>query len=108
LNEHYITTQRVDVGCIGFGASADRDVRYRGGAQRGKELDAHELAQPTFETVAIHGGMFVARHNDSDSRKRERGSEDAHVEMRGPNSLPLANDGLNVEAFRESIATRKA
>jgi hypothetical protein len=52
--------------------------------------------------------VFVTRNHDSYSRKCERGSEDAHVEMRCPNSLPLANDGLNVEAFRQSVATRKA
>jgi hypothetical protein len=38
----------------------------------------------------------VTRNHDPYAGKCERGSEDAHVEMRGPNSLPLTNDGLNV------------
>ena len=108
LNEQYISTQRVDVGCIRVSARADRDVHHHAGAQHGKQIDAHELTEPALEPVAIHCGVFVTRHHDPHSRKRERGSEDAHVEMRGPNSLPLANDGLNVEAFRQSVTTRKA
>ena len=108
LNEQYISTQRVDVGCICVCARADRDVHRHTGAQYGKQVDAHQLTQPALEPVAIHCGVFVTRHHDPHSRKRERGSEDAHVEMRSPNSLPLANDGLNIEAFRQSVTTRKA
>ena len=108
LNEQYISTQRLDVGCIRVRACADRDVHHRARAQHGKQVNAHKLTQPALEPVAIHCGVFVTRNHDPYSRKRERGSEDAHVEMRGPNSLPLTNDGLNVEAFRQSVATRKA
>jgi hypothetical protein len=38
----------------------------------------------------------------------ERGSEGSDVEMHGPNSLPLSNDSLQVEAPRQSVATRKS
>jgi hypothetical protein len=108
LNEQYIRTQTVDVRSIRLGSRANRDVDRRTGAQRGQETDAHELAQSALEPVAIDGGVFVTRNHDSNSRKCERGSEDAHVEVCCPNSLPLANDGLNVEAFRQSVTTRKA
>ena len=50
----------------------------------------------------------MTRNDDPHSRKCERGSEDADVEMHGPNSLPLSNDGLYVGAPRQSVATRKA
>ena len=96
LNEQYITTQRVDVGCIRLGARANRDVHRDAGAQYGKQIHAHELAKPALESIPIDGRLFVTRNHDPYSRKCERGSEDAHVEMRGPNSLPLTNDGLNV------------
>ena len=89
-------------------ASTNRHVHRCAGAQHGKQVHAHELAQPPLETVAIDGRLLMTRNHDSYSGKCERGSEDAHVEMRGPNSLPLTNDGLNVEAFRQSVATRKA
>ena len=108
LNEQYISTQRVDVGYIRLGASADRHVHRDACAQHRKQIHAHELAQPALEPIPIDGRLFVTRNYDPYSRKCERGSEDAHVEMRSPNSLPLANDGLNVEAFRQSVTTRKA
>jgi hypothetical protein len=52
--------------------------------------------------------VLVSRHNDSNSATIERGSEHADVEMDGPNSLPLSDDGLKIEAPRQPIVTRKA
>ena len=108
LNEEYIGPQRVDVGSVRVGTRANRDVEHESAAQRGEQLDTHELAQPALEPVAVHCGVSMTRNHDTNSRKCERGSEDAHIEVRGPNSLPLANDGLYVEASRQSISTRKA
>jgi hypothetical protein len=107
LNEQYICPQRGEGGRIRVSPSANRHVHGGPLAQIRQELDAHELAQPPLESVAINGRLMVTWYDNSDSRKCERGSEDSHVEMCGPNSLPLANDGLNVEAPRQSIPTRK-
>jgi hypothetical protein len=52
--------------------------------------------------------VLMTRHDDADAWTCERGSEDSHVEMRSPNSLPLANYRLDVFAPRQSIATRKS
>jgi hypothetical protein len=38
--------------------------------------------------------VLVKRHHDPNTRIVERGSEDAHIEVHGPDSLPLSNDGL--------------
>ena len=108
LNEQYISPQSVEVRAVRVGTSADRDVDHRAGTKGGQQLDTHELAQPTLEPIAIDCGMAVARHDNPDSRKCERGSEDTHVEVCGPDSLPLTKDGLYIEAPRQSIATRKA
>jgi len=108
LNEEYISPQLVEVSGVRVSTSADRDVEHEPGTKRGKQLGTHQLAQPTLEPVAIHRSMLMARNDDSNSRKCERGSEDTHIEVCGPNSLPLAKNGLYVEASRQSIATRKA
>jgi hypothetical protein len=52
--------------------------------------------------------MSVPRNHDSNTRMRERGSEGSDIEVRGPNSLPLSNNGLQVAAPRQSVATRKS
>ena len=85
----------------------NRDVEWRSFAERGQQLDAHDLAQPALEPVTIDSGMLMKRHDDSDARRAKRGSEDPDIEMRGPNSLPLSNDGLYVQAPRQFIAPRK-
>ena len=51
--------------------------------------------------------MTVTWNDDANARMRERGSEGSDIEMHGPNSLPLSNDRLQVEAPRQPIATRK-
>ena len=76
---------------------AARESRRRAAGRArsdGQQLDAHELAQPALEPVAIDGRVLMTRNDDPHARKFERGSEDADIEMHGPNSLPLSNDGL--------------
>jgi hypothetical protein len=51
--------------------------------------------------------MLMARHNDSDARKTERGSMDPDIEIRGPDTLPLSNDCLYVDSPREAMLARK-
>lgn len=49
----------------------------------------------------------MSRHDDPDARRAKRGGDYPDIEMRGPESLPLSNDGLYVEASRQPVATRK-
>ena len=49
----------------------------------------------------------MSRHDDPDTRRAKRGGDDPDVQVRGPNSLPLSNDGLYVGAPRQPVATRK-
>jgi hypothetical protein len=77
-------------------------------AQRGQELDTHEFAKATLESVSIDGRMTVARDHNPNARMRERGSEDPDIEVHGPKSLPLSNDGLQVGAPCQPVATRES
>lgn len=77
------------------------------GAKHRQQLQANELAKAPLEAVAIDGGVLVTRHDDPDAGNAKRGSEDPDIEMYGPDSLPLSNDGLYVEAPRQPVATRK-
>jgi hypothetical protein len=52
--------------------------------------------------------MLVLGHDDSNTGTIKRGSEQTDVEVHGPNSLPLSDDGLKIVASRQAIATRKA
>jgi hypothetical protein len=51
--------------------------------------------------------MLVFGHHNANPRSAERGSEDSDIEMHGPNSLPLSNDGLYLGAARQPVVTRK-
>jgi hypothetical protein len=80
--------------------------------QHRKQLQTHELAQSALDAISVDSGMIVLRYDDAYAwmreRGSERGSENADVEMCGPNSLPLSNDSLYVEAPRQTFATRKS
>jgi len=94
LNRPHVGAKRLHVGGIRITSGANRDVDRRSLPKRRKQLESHELAKAALETISVDRGMLVARHDDPDTRKLERGSEDAHIEVRGPNSLPLSKDGL--------------
>jgi hypothetical protein len=108
LNRANVGAERVERRVVCIVTRADRHVDGRALAQRGQEFDAHDFAQPALETVAIDGGVLMTRHHDPDARRAERGSEDPDIEMHGPDSLPLSNDGLYVRAPRQLVATRKS
>jgi hypothetical protein len=72
-----------------------------------QQLDADQFAKTALESVSIHRRVSVTRNDDANARMRERGSEGSDIEMHGPNSLPLSNDSLQVEAPRQPMATRK-
>jgi hypothetical protein len=103
-----VTTQRVERDIVRLAPSTNGDVHRGALMQSRQQLHARELTQATLESVAIHGGMLMTRHDDPDARKTERGSVDPDIEIRGPDSLPLSKDGLYVEAPREPMLARKA
>jgi hypothetical protein len=109
-NRENVPAQRLQLSPVRFAPRPNGNVRRAvgaAGAERRQQLEPSELLQTSLESIAVDGGVLVARHDDPDTRNAERGSEDPDIEIRGPNSLPLSNDGLNVEAPREPMATRK-
>jgi hypothetical protein len=107
LNRVYVVAQPFRRRLVRFLSRANRDIHRRLRAQRGQELDTHDLTKPALEPVPIDSGMLMPRHDDPDTRRAKSGGDDPDIEMRGPNSLPLSNDGLYIEASRQPVATRK-
>jgi hypothetical protein len=104
----HVRAQRVKRRGVRVVSRADGEVDRLLRSQRRQQLHADDLAEAALETVTIDGGVLVTRHDDPDARRAERGSEDPDIEMHGPNSLPLSNDGLYVRAPRQPVATRKS
>jgi hypothetical protein len=107
-DRHDVVSQRRKLGRIRFTPRANRDVRRRRLRENRQQLDAHELAKSPLEPIPVHGGLAVPGNDDTNARMSERGSEGSDIEMHGPNSLPLSNDRLQVEAPRQPVATRKS
>jgi hypothetical protein len=107
-NRLNVGAKRVDGRLVGLVACTNGDVERGELAQRGQQRDARDLAKPSLEPVAIDGGVLVTRHDDPDARRTKRGSTDPDIEVHGPNSLPLSNDSLNIEASRQPVAARKS
>jgi hypothetical protein len=106
-DREHIRLERGPACGICLSSRSDGDVDCGSDAKGREQIHPNELAEPALECVAIHGRVLMARDDDPDARKAERGSEDPGIEMHRPNSLPLSNDGLNVSAPRQSVAARK-
>ena len=106
LNGHDVAAQSFNRGLVRLRSGPNGHVHGRLLAQRGQQNDADHVAKTPFETIPIHSGVLMPRYNDTNARRVKGGSEDPHIEMHGPDTLPLANDGLYVEASRQPVATR--
>jgi hypothetical protein len=107
-NRQNIGSKRFRSGRVRLVAGTDGDVDGGLNPKRWQKLEPDELAQPSLEPIAIYRGVLVPGHDDADARSAKRGSENPDVEVHGPNSLPLLNDGLYVRTSRESVSTRKS
>lgn len=107
LNRVYVVAQPFRWRAVRFVSRPNRNVHWRLVPQRRQQLDTHDFTKPPFEPISIDRGMLMPRHDDSYTRRGERGGDYPDIEMRGPNSLPLSYDGLYVEASRQPVATRK-
>jgi hypothetical protein len=106
-NGDHVRSQSVDRGGVRLASRANGEIDGGLFAKRRKKFDTHELSQAPFQSIAIDGRALMARDNDTNAWKLERGSDDPDIEMYGPNTLPLSNDGLYVGAPRQSISTRE-
>lgn len=103
----HVDAQRLERGGVGFASRPKRDVYRSSRAHQRQQLHARKLAETPLEPVSIHCRVLVKRDHDADARNAERGSKDSDIEMNGPNSLPLSNDGLNIRTPRQPMPPRK-
>ena len=103
-----IVAQIVEADVVRVGPRPDGDVARRDGPKRGKELETHELAEPSLHAISTNDGMPVTRNHDRNPRMTKRGSENSDIEVRRPNPPPLSNDILDVVASRQTLTARKA
>ena len=69
---------------------------------------ANDFAEPTLEPVAIHCRLPMARNNDANPRKTERGSARPDREVPGPYDFPLLLNTPDVCAATDALRPRKA
>jgi hypothetical protein len=102
-----VGAKRIEHGSISFAAGSNGDVDSSRRSHYRQQLNARKLAEAALEPVSIHCRVLMTRNHDPDARNAERGSEDPDIEMNGPNSLPLSNDGLNIRTPRQPMPARK-
>ena len=99
-----ICFQRVERRPIRFWTSTNDDIHYW---SRRQQACTNELAQASLESIAVHSGFRVTRHDDSNACMSERGSKYPNVEMSRSDSLPLSRNFLDLRAAREPMAPWK-
>lgn len=97
--------KRVERGGIRSGCAFDDDIQRHIGWQK---IVPDNFAQPPFQAVAIHRGVAVARHDDSDPWKIERGSARPDREVPGSYNFPLLLDSPDVCAATDALRCREA
>jgi hypothetical protein len=75
---------------------------------RGENILANDFPQAALEPIAIHSRLSMARHNDTNPRKAERGSARPDGEVPGPYDFPLLLNTLYVSAAADALRPRIA
>lgn len=84
---------------------SDDDVDSVG---RWKKVLPEYFAQPAFQTVAIDGGLSVTRHDETHSRKAERGSARPQRQVPGSYDFPLLLNSPDLCAATDALRPREA
>ena len=103
-----VVAQIFQAGVVRIGPRTNRDVARHKGAKGRKELETHELAEPSLHAITTNSGVLVTRNHDRDPRMTKRGSENSDIEVRRPNPPPLSNDILDVGTSRQTLTAREA
>jgi hypothetical protein len=94
VNHEHIRAECIHRRGVRLAPSANGDVDRRSYPKRRQQVHANELAKSALEHVPIDRRVRMEWDDDPDAGKSERGSENSRIEVHGPNSLPLSNDGL--------------
>jgi hypothetical protein len=84
---------------------SDDDVDSVG---RWKKVLSEYFAQPALQSVAVDGGLSVARHDETDSRKIERGSARPERQVPGSYDFPLLLNSPDVCTATDALRPREA
>jgi hypothetical protein len=95
--------QVCELHCIRAGSRPDDDVQSAFGW---KHILANDFPQATLEPVAIHRRLSMARYNDTNSRKAERGSARPDREVPGSYDFPLLLNTPDVSAATDALRPR--
>jgi hypothetical protein len=77
------------------------------GRQQRKPFEAHKLTEPTLQSIACDGGLFIPRHHKAHAYRRRKGSDRAHVHRGGAHALPFEANPPEFVAAREPLAARE-
>jgi len=91
---------RVSAGC-----RSNDDVEA---ALRWQHILSDDLSEAALQSIAVHRGLAVSRHDDAHSGKAERGSARPDREVPGSYDFPLLLDTLDVCAATDASRPRKA
>jgi hypothetical protein len=105
----HLPSQRLERGAVRLGTGPDDEIpsppeRGEGGEQSG----AAQLAQPSLEAVPVDGRALVARDDEPHAHERQKGSEDADLEVLGPDPLPFASYGVQLRRPCQAPLAREA
>jgi hypothetical protein len=100
-----LLAERVERRGIGDWCCFDDDIQRHVSWQ---EILPDDFTQPSLQSVAIHRSVAVARHNDADSWKFERGSARPDREVPGSYNFPLLLDSSDVCAATDALRPREA
>lgn len=88
-------------GWCGFDDDIQRHISWQ-------EIRPDDFAQPPFQSVAVHRSVAMARHDDANPRKVERGSARPDRKMPGSYNFPLLLDSPDVRAATDASRPRVA
>lgn len=75
---------------------------------RGQHVLADDFSQTTLQPIAVHCRVSMAGHDDTNSRKAERGSARPDREVPGSYDFPLLLNASDVRAATDALRPRKA
>ena len=77
-------------------------------ALRWKHNMPDDFSEAALQSIAVHRGLSVSRHDDAHSGKAERGSARPDREVPGSYDFPLLLDALDLCAATDALRPRKA
>lgn len=104
----HFALERVPALIVRVGVRPQDHVERSQGAEHGEQLGAGQFTQAPLETIAVHGGVLVPRHDEPHPWKRMKGSGDSHVETSRANPLPFVTKPLELGRTRYSLRSAES